>query len=171
MLYPFPCSPVIHQWLWQKTQIEKKNTRLMAILYHLAFQLIIWYIIENIAKFRIVPATILFPLGLFFFQDTLFSHLLLTISTIASSILICWFDIANFVRVSDKLDIWSQRFQRSGLTITLPLRLVICWTRWGFFSALIVLPDKLNRLLDVLLSIIILMNECLDKSRKGRGTA
>ena len=77
----------------------------MATLYHLAFQLIIWYIIENIAKFCIVPATILFPLGLFFFQDTLFSHLLLTISTIASSLLICWFDIANFVRVSDKLDI------------------------------------------------------------------
>ena len=23
---PFPCSPLIHEWLWKKTQIEKKVT-------------------------------------------------------------------------------------------------------------------------------------------------
>ena len=25
MPFPFPCSPVIREWLWKKTQIEKKK--------------------------------------------------------------------------------------------------------------------------------------------------
>ena len=28
---PFPCSPVIHEWLWKKTQIEKKILQIIAI--------------------------------------------------------------------------------------------------------------------------------------------
>ena len=68
---------------------------------------------------------------------TLFSSLLLTTLTIASSLLICWFAVANFVIVSDKFEIWSQRFWRSESTITLLLRLIICWNRSAFSSALI----------------------------------
>ena len=101
---------------------------------------------------------------------TFFSSLLLTILTIASSLLICWFAVANFVMVSDKFEIWSQRLQRSESTITFPLRLMICWSRSVFFSALIALSDKLNRLLDVLLSTIMLINERLDKSTGKRNS-
>ena len=104
-------------------------------------------------------------------QITLFSNLMLTTLTIASSLLICWLSVDNFVIVSKKLEIWSRRFRRSESTITFPLRLIIYWTRSAFLSALIALSHKLNRLLDVLLSTIMLINERLDKSAKGRGTS
>ena len=68
---------------------------------------------------------------------TLFSSLLFTTLTIVSSLLICWFVVANFVLVSDKFEIWSQRFRRSKSIITLLLRLIICWNRSAFSSALI----------------------------------
>ena len=97
---------------------------------------------------------------------TLFSSLLLTTLTIASSLLICWFAVANFVIVSDKFEIWSQRFRRSESTITFPLRLIICWTRSAFFSELIALSHKLNILLDVLLSTIMLINYVLTSAQR-----
>ena len=97
---------------------------------------------------------------------TLFYNLLLIFLTIASSLLICCFAVANFVIVSDEFEIWSQRFRRSESMITFPLRLIICWTRSAFFSALIALLDKLNKVLDVLLSTTMLVNECLDKSTR-----
>ena len=94
---------------------------------------------------------------------TLFSSLLLTI---LSSLLICWFEVANFVIVSHKFEIWSQRFRRSELTITFPLRLIICWIISAFFSALIALSDKLDGLLDVLLSTVMLINYVLTSPQR-----
>ena len=128
------------------------HTWLTANLYHLAFQLIIWPIIGNIAKFHIVLFLILFGLpGVFSKSITLFFNFLWTTLMITSSLLIFWFAVANFVIVSNKPEFWSQRFWRWELTLTFPLRLIICWTRSAFFSALIVLSHKLDRLLDILL--------------------
>ena len=148
------------------------HTWLTANLYHLAFQLIIWFILRNIAEFHIVPSTILLRHGLDFSKSiTRFSNLLLITLTTASSLLICWFAVANLVIVSNNFEIWSQRFQRSESTITFPLRLIISWTRSAFFSALIALSDKLNRLVDMLFPTIMLLNERIDKSTMGRVTA
>ena len=101
---------------------------------------------------------------------TFFSSLLLITLTTESSLLICWFAVVNIVIVSDKFKIWSQRFRRLESIITFPLRLIICWTRSHFFSALIVLSDKLNRfldVLDVLLSTIMLINYVLSSPQRG----
>ena len=32
MPFPFPCSPVSHEWLWKKTQIEKKSKEINTYL-------------------------------------------------------------------------------------------------------------------------------------------
>ena len=44
--------------------------------------------------------------------------------------------------------------------------MIICWTRSAFFIALIALSDKLNRLLDVLLSAIMLINYVLTSPQR-----
>ena len=122
--HPFVITSTIP---WNKEAMTTLNviainlhTWLTANLYHLAFQLIIWYILRNIAEFHIVPSTILLRHGLDFSKSvTRFSNLLLITLTTVSSLLICWFAAANLVIVSNNFEIWSQRFQRSESTITL----------------------------------------------------
>ena len=130
------------------------HTRLGANLYHLAFQLIICYITGNNAKF-LLPYFC--DLARFFTKSiTRYFNLLLTTLTTTSSLLICWCAVANIVIVSDKFEIWPQSFQKSESTVTFPLQLIICLTRSAFFNALIALSDKLNSLIDGLLSIMLL---------------
>ena len=121
------------------------HTRLTVNLYYLAFQLIIWDITVNIAKFYIVPSIYCSYLTWFFYKSiSLYSNLLLATLTIANSLLICWFTLTNVGIVSDKFEIWSQKFLRLESTITFPHRLIICWTRSAFFSALIALRCQIN---------------------------
>ena len=132
------------------------HTRLGANLYRLAFQLIICYITGNNAKF-LLPYFC--DLARFFTKSiNRYFNLLLTTLTTTSSLLICWCAVANIVIVSDKFEIWPQSFQKSESTVTFPLQLIIDLTRSAFFNALIVLSDKLNNLIDGLLSIIMLLN-------------
>ena len=132
------------------------HTRLGANLYRLAFQLIICYITGNNAKF-LLPYFC--DLARFFTKSiTRYFNLLLTTLTTTSSLLICWCAVANIVIVSDKFEIWPQSFQKSESTVTFPLQLIIDLTRSAFFNALIALSDKLNNLIDGLLSIIMLLN-------------
>ena len=132
------------------------HTRLGANLYPLAFQLIICYITGNNAKF-LLPYFC--DLARFFTKSiTRYFNLLLTTLTTTSSLLICWCAVANIVIVSDKFEIWPQSFQKSESTVTFPLQLIIDLTRSAFFNALIALSDKLNNLIDGLLSIIMLLN-------------
>ena len=132
------------------------HTRLGANLYRLAFQLIICYITGNNAKF-LLPYFC--DLARFFTKSiNRYFNLLLTTLTTTSSLLICWCAVANIVIVSDKFEIWPQSFQKSESTVTFPLQLIIDLTRSAFFNALIALSDKLNNLIDGLLSIIMLLN-------------
>ena len=132
------------------------HTRLGANLYRLAFQLIICYITGNNAKF-LLPYFC--DLARFFTKSiTRYFNLLLTTLTTTSSLLICWCAVTNIVIVSDKFEIWPQSFQKSESTVTFPLQLIIDLTRSAFFNALIALSDKLNNLIDGLLSIIMLLN-------------
>ena len=132
------------------------HTRLGANLYRLAFQLIICYITGNNAKF-LLPYFC--DLARFFTKSiTRYFNLLLTTLTTTSSLLICWCAVANIVIVSDKFEIWPQSFQKSESTVSFPLQLIIDLTRSAFFNALIALSDKLNNLIDGLLSIIMLLN-------------
>ena len=132
------------------------HTRLGANLYRLAFQLIICYITGNNAKF-LLPYFC--DLARFFTKSiNRYFNLLLTTLTTRSSLLICWCAVANIVIVSDKFEIWPQSFQKSESTVTFPLQLIIDLTRSAFFNALIALSDKLNNLIDGLLSIIMLLN-------------
>ena len=132
------------------------HTRLGANLYRLAFQLIICYITGNNAKFLL---SYFCDLARFFTKSiNRYFNLLLTTLTTTSSLLICWCAVANIVIVSDKFEIWPQSFQKSESTVTFPLQLIIDLTRSAFFNALIALSDKLNNLIDGLLSIIMLLN-------------
>ena len=132
------------------------HTRLGANFCRLAFQLIICYITGNNAKF-LLPYFC--DLARFFTKSiTRYFNLLLTTLTTTSSLLICWCAVANIVIVSDKFEIWPQSFQKSESTVTFPLQLIIDLTRSAFFNALIALSDKLNNLIDGLLSIIMLLN-------------
>ena len=67
--------------------------------------------------------------------------------------------MANFVIFLDESEIWSRKFWRVESTIIFILMLKICWTRSVFFNEFILLSDSLNKLLDVLHSIILIFKK------------